>query len=198
MRAVGARIKRSAERIQRVVADFLDLARAGFGAQMPVAPEPLDLGEVVRATVEELQIAYPDRRLVVHRRGDLAGAWDRARMGQMVSNLVANAIQHGDDPIVVTAEAQGDVVVVSVANRGEPIPEAALPSLFEPFRRGFADSSDKARLGLGLFIVAEIARRHGGEVDVSSTRQETVFTIRLPRAPSAVREDVAAPPSGPA
>ena len=196
-RVLGGRIKRSAERIQRVIADLLDLARARFGARMPVNREPIDLGEVARATVEELQLGHPDRQLVVERDGDLHGLWDRVRMGQMVSNLVGNAIQHGRDPITVSVAADVDDVVVRVSNRGEPIPEAALPSLFEPFRRGFADNGDKARLGLGLFIVAEIVRRHAGTIEVRSAEDETVFTIRLPRRAALPHGEAAAQPFGP-
>ncbi len=181
VRAVGARIKRSADRIQRVVADLLDLARSRFGARMPITPEPLDLGEVVRAAVDELQVAHPGRRLVVVRRGDVSGSWDRARMGQLLSNLVGNAIQHGEDPVTVSVEGEEGGVILRVANRGAPIPKESIPSLFDAFRRG-SSSGDTARLGLGLYIVAEIVRRHGGTIDVQSSEAETVFTIRLPRA----------------
>ena len=180
VRAVGTRIKRSADRIQRVVADLLDLARSRFGARMPIQPEPLDLGELARLSVEELQPAHPGRQLVLERRGDLNGSWDRGRLGQLVSNLVANALQHGSDPIRVTVEDEGATVVLRVANRGAPIPKESMPSLFDPFRRAAGD--DKARLGLGLYIVAEVVRRHGGTVGVASTDEETVFTVRLPRA----------------
>ncbi len=181
VRAVGARIKRSADRIQRVVADLLDLARSRFGARMPINPERVDLGELIRANVEELQLAHPGRRLVVERHGDVVGTWDRARLGQLVSNLVANALQHGHDPIRVSVEDQGPMVVLCVANRGAPIPKTSLPSLFDPFHRGADGGDDKARLGLGLYIVAEVARRHGGTVGVASTSEETAFTVRLPR-----------------
>ncbi|HEX6837579.1 MAG TPA: HAMP domain-containing sensor histidine kinase [Polyangia bacterium] len=185
VRAVGQRIKRSADRIHRVIGDLLDLARSRFGARMPIAPEPLDLGEVARNAIEELQLAHPDRRIVVERRGDVAGSWDRARLGQVVSNLVANAIQHGSDPIRVAVEGDGDSVVLRIANQGTPIPKESLPSLFDPFRRLPAGGDDTARLGLGLYIVAEIVRRHGGSVNVQSTPAETAFTVRLPRRPIA-------------
>lgn len=181
VRAVGARIKRSAERIQRVIGDLLDLARSRFGARMPIAPEPLDLGEVANSAIEELRLANPGRELVFEQRGDVAGTWDRARLDQVVSNLVGNAIQHGKDPICVTVEADGDSVVLRVANQGPPIPKESMPSLFDPFRRASADGGDKARLGLGLYIVAEIVRRHGGTVNVDTAESETVFTVRLPR-----------------
>ena len=184
VRAVGARIKRSADRIQRVVGDLLDLARSRFGARMPIAPEPVDLGELAMSAVEELQLANPGRLLVLERHGNVAGTWDRARLDQVVSNLAANAIQHGSDPIRITVEDDGDSVVLRVANRGLPIPKESLPSLFDPFRRASADGGDKARLGLGLYIVAEIVRRHGGSVDVESAADETAFTVRLPRSPA--------------
>lgn len=181
VRAVAARIKRSAERIQRVIGDLLDLARSRFGASMPIAPERLDLGELAADMVEELQLVHAGRQLIVERRGDLVGTWDRARLGQVISNLVGNAVQHGTDPIRVTVEEEGGGVVLRVANHGSPIPKESLPSLFDPFRRASAGGVDKARLGLGLYIVAEIVRRHGGTVNVDSSASETVFTLRLPR-----------------
>jgi signal transduction histidine kinase len=181
VRAIGERIKRSVDRIQRIVGDLLDLARARFGARMPIVPEPVDLGELARNIVEELQLAHPGRQLEFVQRGHVAGVWDRARLDQVVSNLVGNAIQHGKDPIGVTVEDDGGSVVLRVANHGPPIPKESLPSLFDPFRRASADGGDKARLGLGLYIVLEIVRRHGGAVNVDSSARETLFTVRLPR-----------------
>jgi signal transduction histidine kinase len=91
--------------------------------------------------------------------------------------FVSNAVQHGADPIIVTAADAGDVVTVSVSNRGAPISEATGVWLFEPFRRGDASKG----IGVGLFIAREILRSHGGTIEVTSTEEATTFTTRWPR-----------------
>jgi signal transduction histidine kinase len=149
---------------------------------MPVQPETVDLGDIARVIVDEIRVIHPSRQLSVECRGTPIGAWDRARMGQLVSNLVANAIEHGSDPITVHVEGRDVDVLIRVANRGAPIPQALLPDLFDPFRR-FGRRDEHSHLGLGLFIVKEIVRRHSGELDVASTHEETAFSVRLPRAP---------------
>jgi signal transduction histidine kinase len=181
-RSAGARIKRSAGLMQRMISDLLDLTRSRFGVEMPARPELFDFGEVARATVDEMRIAHPDRGVRFAARGELVGSWDRVRIAQLVSNLVGNAIQHGRDPIDVSVEGAPADVILRVANHGSPIEEAALATLFEPFHRSGKD--DDSNLGLGLFIVSEIVRRHAGTIDVRSTAEETVFTVRLPRRPS--------------
>lgn len=116
-------------------------------------------------------------------KGDVAGTWDPDRLQQVISNLVGNALQHGTGPVSVRIEGQGRDVVLSVHNDGEPIPPDVLPVLFEPFRRG--DSSPNG-LGLGLYIVREVIRRHGGSIDVvSSPDKGTTFVSRWPREPAA-------------
>ena len=106
--------------------------------------------------------------------------WDRARIEQAMSNLLANAVQHGDGNVVVdiSAAERNDQVLVSVRNHGQPIWAERLPYLFEPFENG---DNSPAGLGLGLFIVREIVHAHRGAIDVSSSHGGTTFTIRLPR-----------------
>ncbi|MGZ4211318.1 MAG: sensor histidine kinase, partial [Actinomycetota bacterium] len=122
------------------------------------------------------------RNVTVETRGDLVGVWDRERIAQLVSNLVGNAIQHGRDPITVSVEGDASNVVLRVASRGDPIPKPTLATMFEPFHR--SAKSDEANLGLGLFIVSEIVRRHRGSIDVQSTAEETAFKVCIPRNPS--------------
>jgi two-component sensor histidine kinase len=115
---------------------------------------------------------------------DLRGAWDVDRLAQVVSNLVGNAIQHGDGtPITLTGQEQGDSVTLAVHNGGSPIPAEVLPFLFEPLARGRAEGASHS-IGLGLFIARAIVSAHGGDIQVSSSTNEgTTFTVRLPKAP---------------
>jgi signal transduction histidine kinase len=183
-RAVGLaeRISRAAGRMNAMVRDLLDYARAGTGA-IPVTPVPMDLGELCRELVEEFELADPDRRIELEADGDLRGEWDRPRLHQALSNLVGNATRYGrgQAAIRVRRDRDRDAVEVSITNHGPAIPAELLSIIFEPFERG---ESDGAGLGLGLYIVREIARGHGGEVSVeSSDERGTTFVLRLPRRP---------------
>lgn len=175
-----SRIARSAERIKHLIADLLDVARSRFGGKMPISRASLNLGDVVSNAVEELQLTHPERSISCEIHGDLRGEWDRDRMAQLASNLVANAIQHGRDPVTcVAADRNGEVTLV-VTNRGAPIPPEAQATLFEPFRRP-VKADERQGMGLGLYIVAEIVRAHGGTVTVESGDDRTSFIVRLPR-----------------
>lgn len=186
-RAVS-RIARSADRINRIISDLIDLARARRGVDMPFRAEPFDIGEIVYYAVDELLLSHPDRDITFRSEGNLRGTWDRTRIGQMISNLVGNAIGHGRDPIAVSVRAYDGGVEISVTNHGPPIPEDLIATLFQPYRRG----SHEGGLGLGLFIVAQIVRGHGGDISVESTDAKTTFTVRLPREPA--RAPGTAPP----
>ena len=107
---------------------------------------------------------------------------DTHRIGQLVSNLLSNAVRYGDrsKPILLEAGVEGDEFHLAVVNQGEPIPEAAREKLFMPFQRGEVSNREKG-LGLGLFIVREIAQAHGGEMQVLSDRSETRFQLSMPR-----------------
>jgi signal transduction histidine kinase len=173
-----SRMARSAERMAALIRDILDYTRQSAGG-IPIVRRRADMGDIVSATVDELALLYPDRFIRITRSGDLHGSWDRERVEQVISNLLANALQHGRGDIQIVLEGTDDSVVVGVHNRGEAIPEIDLPTLFEPFRKG---SSNRFGLGLGLFIVREIMRAHAGSVDVTSTAQAgTTFTTRWPR-----------------
>jgi signal transduction histidine kinase len=114
--------------------------------------------------------------------------WDRDRVPQAVSNLVGNAVQHGAENSPIELRLNGDTsdVVIVVHNDGPPIPPGELPKIFEPLVRGASAQHPKRNrtgsIGLGLYIAREIARSHGGEIDVTSTLEAgTAFTLRLPR-----------------
>jgi signal transduction histidine kinase len=175
-------IRSSVGRMSGLIDDVLDLARGRLGGGLTVhrdAGEPLK--PILEQVVAELQSSWPDRRIVT--RFDLADAihCDRARMGQLLSNLLGNALTYGavDRPLEVEAFTDSGALELSVRNAGDAIPSAALERLFQPFTRG-AFRSNQQGLGLGLYIASEIARAHGGRLTVTSTAEQTCFTCRVP------------------
>jgi signal transduction histidine kinase len=179
-----SRVASSSQRMTGIIRDLLDFSRARQGAGIPIVKAPLDLREVVERAVLELQGAHPQRELRVRVSGDVRGEGDAARIAQVVSNLAGNAIQHGreDAPVDVDVVGTDDELRLSVHNEGPPIPADLLPVIFEPFRSGERRTSDGSSVGLGLFIVREIVRAHGGDVEVrSAPGAGTTFTVRLPR-----------------
>jgi signal transduction histidine kinase len=182
--AIGARILRSSDRMRQMVDELLGFAQGHLGGGIPAEPVPGDMGELARAAVDEVGAAYPERAIKLTATGDLRGDWDHARVHQALSNLIGNAVHHGDDPIAVSVDADGDgFVVTEIANRGTPIPADAIPTLFDPFRRHIQRPRKGDRgLGLGLYIVNEIASAHGATIDVKSTEADgTRFILRWPR-----------------
>jgi signal transduction histidine kinase len=141
--------------------------------------------DVCRQVIGETELTHPDRPLSVAVRGDLIGMWDRDRMYQVLSNLVGNAVQHGEPRSTIDLRIDGGEaeVLIEVANRGEPIPPETLPFIFDAFRKGrTVQQSQSQGLGLGLFIAREIARVHGGSIAATSSESEgTTFSVRLPR-----------------
>jgi signal transduction histidine kinase len=134
--------------------------------------------------VSEIQAAYPERRIEVQQTGDLNGNWDGERLAQVASNLLGNALQHGDDSDAVEVKvdgAQSAAVLITVENSGT-IPPDLLPQLFDPFRGAQRQTGRTEGLGLGLYIVQQIVLAHAGSVDVrSGDNNRTIFTVRIPR-----------------
>lgn len=176
-------IARSIERMERMTADVLDFARGHLAGGIPARPKECDMGEICRAAVDEALGAHPERTIELQTTGDLRGTFDPDRVLQALSNLLGNAILHGTDPIVVAAFESDDrrALITRVANRGERIPQGTIAKLFDPFMH--AGDQAKGSLGLGLFIVAQIARAHGATYDVASSSEQTEFIIRWPRTP---------------
>jgi signal transduction histidine kinase len=169
----------------RLIEQLLDLTRSRFGGGIPIDPEPVDIREVCEQVVGQTELTHPDRSLRVDVRGDSTGVWDRDRIVHLLANLVGNAVQHGEPrtPIELRIDGGENELVIEVANRGNPIPPAMLPSIFDAFRRDRGvHLSTKRGLGLGLFIAQQIARAHGGSIAVTSSEEDgTTFRVRLPR-----------------
>lgn len=173
----------SVRRMAGLIDNVLDLARGRLGGELQIERRrTLDLGAMLEHVIDELQLAHPYRRIQAHLSLDLPVDCDARRVAQLLSNLLANAVTHGaeDAPIRLQARTSEDLFELAVANTGEPIPEAARQRLFQPFTRA-ALRPQQQGLGLGLYIAAEIARAHGGVLDVVSDAKETRFTFRMPR-----------------
>jgi PAS domain S-box-containing protein len=182
IRGKVAVIERATARMTEMIETLLDIARVRGRGGLPTTRVPTDLGAIAREVASEFGAASPNRAIQVDVRGELEGQWDPARVGQAISNLVANALEHGDPrrPVDLSVDGSGEAVVVKVRNDGPPIPSELRPALFEPFSRA---SKSPHGLGLGLFIVKEVAAAHGGSIDVESNAETgTVFTLVLPRA----------------
>lgn len=180
------RILDATTRMGRMVSDVLDFTRGRLAGGIPISPRPADLRALVKHVAEEVELSRPGAEIQVTGAGDLQGEWDPDRLAQVAQNLLLNAIDHGVEgrPIRVQLGSAGDEVGFSVANAGAPIPPEVLPTLFDPFRGG-ERASGSGGLGLGLYIVHEIVRAHGGTVEATSNAEETLFRVRLPRRASA-------------
>lgn len=179
----AGRIAKSAERMSRMITQLLDRSRGRMGGGIPVElVEETSLSAVCRQAIEELEVARPGRVIVYDEIAPVTGCFDGDRLGEVVSNLVGNALQHGAVGSAVTVRLRviGDEAVLDVHNLGAPIPEHVFPHLFDPFRRGKRETKSSS-LGLGLYIAREIVVAHGGTLTVTSTAEDgTRFTARLP------------------
>ncbi|HEX8819308.1 MAG TPA: GAF domain-containing protein [Archangium sp.] len=180
------RIATSAERMARMIADLLDFTRGRLGGGIPVTPRPADLRHICRHVVEELELVHPERTVRLRTRGDFQGEWDPDRVAQLLGNLGKNALDYSraDSIVDFVLHDEGDTVRVEIHNEGAPIPAEQLPHIFEPFRRATVDGGrpSTSGLGLGLFIVHQIVRAHGGTIEARSTEAEgTTIGVRLPR-----------------
>jgi len=175
-----SRIARVGERMGRMIRDLLDFTRGRLGGGIPVTPKPTDVGVICGQVVDEVRASHPDRDFQLRTHGDLRGVYDPDRLTQAVMNLCANADEYGAPrtPVEVSATRGGESIEIAVKNAGDPVESDEMERLFEPYH-----SRSETGLGLGLFIVREVARAHGGTVDAEHRDAHTVFTIRLPRAP---------------
>ncbi|AJZ95745.1 histidine kinase [Pseudomonas simiae] len=175
-------IGQSSERAQRMIADLLDFTQARVGQGITIKAAPLDLHEVIHRAVDELRVAFPKASLVHLAEGNGDASLDADRVQQIIGNLVANSVAYGDPqrPITITSRLGDNRCEVSVHNHGRVIPKALLAELFEPMTRGTDQGSDVRSVGLGLYIVRELARVHGGDVAVSScVTGGTTFTVNF-------------------
>ena len=172
----------SVGRMSALIDNILDFARARLGSGITLdRSADQSLEPVLLQIVDELRLSHPDRDIEVSFAIHASVDCDRNRIGQLASNLLGNALTHGDptQPIQVRAATGDGEFQLSIANGGSPISREAMAKLFHPFFRGDVRASQQG-LGLGLHIASEIAAAHGGRITVSSTLEETCFTFAMP------------------
>jgi signal transduction histidine kinase len=186
---VVKRVLDSAQRMGRLVDQLLDVTRIRLGRGLPIERGPVDLARVCEQGVEELRTGHASAHIEIAIGGDTSGEWDGDRLLQVVSNLVENALRHGDAarPVGVELDGGDPALVLLRVRNGGAIPKDILPVLFDPFRGAVASASGTTRgLGLGLYIVREIVAAHDGSIGVESDESRgTRVTVELPRRPSA-------------
>lgn len=177
------RIDRAVVRATRLIGDLLDFTQARLGTGIAAHPAPMDLHDTVASAIDERRLAHPERAIVHVRRGTGRCRGDAHRLAQLLGNLISNAVAYGDpaQPITVTSAVDDTVGTIAVHNAGPPIPPETQAALFEPMTRGLRGSGSGRSVGLGLYIVREIARAHRGAVRVVSTTEEgTTFEVTWP------------------
>ena len=183
------RIRHASKLMSGLITDLLEYTRSRLGRGIPIERSACDLQHACEAALDAVKASDPEQEFVQHISGNLHIRADRSRLQQVLSNLLTNAVQHGDKrtPVSLSARGEDDAVVLAISNSGKPIPPDALRVIFEPLVEVPITTSDlnrrpKTSLGLGLFIVREIVLGHHGTIDVQSSADAgTVFTIRLPR-----------------
>jgi phosphoserine phosphatase RsbU/P len=188
VRRRAAQVVSSAKRMRQIIHSIIDYTYAQRDGVPIVVRDGADCHGVCERVIQEFQLLHPERVILYEAEGNPRGTWDEGRLEQVVQNLLGNALKYGaaGSPVDVRWSRVGDHVngdlVLSVHNEGTPIAPELLPHVFEPYRSGERQgTSDPGSMGLGLFIVREIVRAHGGEPSVESDAQHgTTFTVRLP------------------
>jgi len=179
---VVAMVQRSAARMTGLIGNLMDFARGRLGGGLSLVRNvDADVETMLKQVIAEAQSAWPDRDIRSELTLSRAVDCDGARIAQMFSNLLANALTHGDPDaqVWVRASSSDTGFELSVANLGEPIPPDIVDQLFQPFSRASSRTGQEG-LGLGLYIASEIARAHEGSLEVASSSEETRFTFRMP------------------
>jgi two-component system sensor histidine kinase/response regulator len=176
VRAKAERLTRAGLRMTRLTTDVLEYARMAAG-RVELRPQRIDLSGLCREVLDDTEATYPEVKFTRELSADVHGQWDPERLQQLLSNLLANAVKYGAGSVRVELARAGGHVQLAVENGGTPIPPQALEHIFDPFVQG---SARKTGIGLGLYIVKEIAEAHGGRARASSDARSTCFTVELP------------------
>jgi signal transduction histidine kinase len=179
----AGRLITSGGRMKTLLDDLLDFNKLQLGLGIRIDRAQTDLNVVVNDTVRELAAAYPDRQIRFQAHEAKIGAWDVGRMQQLLSNLIVNGLTHGapDMPVEVVLTGDEREIRIDVRNQGQAVDPAQLSHLMQPLKRGEELAPGvESGLGLGLFIASEVAKRHGGRIDVRSDEAGTVFSAYLP------------------
>ncbi|HEY0504669.1 MAG TPA: sensor histidine kinase [Lysobacter sp.] len=194
-----ARIVRGAAHMRALLDELLDYSKSQLGMEMALRRSPCDLAEELRDEVDSLRTILPNASLKFIADGPVEGEFDCVRVREAIHNLVANAAKYGDlaSDVVVAVRAGVKQVRITVTNSGQPLSDGFLGSMFDPLRRGpqEAAAGEHSSLGLGLFIVREIAQAHGGDVAATCADGQTQFVITLPLRPACAAESSGSGPT---
>ncbi|MGL5392938.1 MAG: ATP-binding protein [Shewanella sp.] len=147
--------------------------------------EEYDLIELVKHTIKRLAPLAPSAIILEHDITALPLVGEPTLIERALQNLLTNAQRFARQEIRIKLSQSAQQISLSVSNDGEPIPEVDLPKVFEPFYRSQTEQNGNKGHGLGLAIIKRIMQRHQGSVSVSSTPQETFFTLSWPQKPKA-------------
>jgi signal transduction histidine kinase len=181
----ATRLMASGKRMNVLLDDLLDFSRSNLGLGIRISRSDTDLTAELRDEVEMLRMAWPSTPIEFDAPHAVEGNFDGSRLREALANLVNNAAQHGtvQGKVRIGLEKNDGHVVLTVQNSGTAIPAAILATMFEPLRRGSISALRDVHLGLGLFVVRQITRAHGGDITAESSGDETHFTMRFPAAP---------------
>jgi signal transduction histidine kinase len=184
---LAAQIVSTTERAIQILDDLLDVTRSAFGLDLPIQKASMNMGQLALQIVEEMRTVSGGRDIEISIAGESEGAWDKARIGQVLSNLLGNALQYSpkDSVVHLTMAGRDDDLLISVHNDGEPIPTEKIRTIFQSLTRaqtGAVERQGTTNLGLGLYIAKKLVLAHQGDIDVVSTADAgTTFTVRLPK-----------------
>ncbi|MFT3841626.1 MAG: hybrid sensor histidine kinase/response regulator [Myxococcaceae bacterium] len=189
-------IDQSVERLVRLSEFLLDVTRL-TAERLKLQRAAFDLGEMVEDVLERLKPALEWAKVTaeVKRKGPLMGWWDRARLEQMITNLVENVCRYAPGaPMEIELVGDESVATLTVRDHGKGVPEDTVPRLFQRFSVGTGKPAAGKGFGLGLWIVAQLAQQHGGTIDFAPAQGGGAsFTITLPRNTTDPGETAVAP-----
>jgi PAS domain S-box-containing protein len=181
------RIVQTSARLTRLTDDLLDASAAATGA-LRIEPAPVRLGPLLTTTVEDHRMVATEKQIELeleNHLGDTVVSIDAGRFGQIIDNLVSNALKYSSagSRVTITADASAANVHIAVVDRGVGIAPHELPHLFTPFRRTSNEATAGERsTGLGLAIAHNLVTAHDGAIAVESAEGlGTTFTVQLPR-----------------
>jgi signal transduction histidine kinase len=185
--AAVSRLSRSVDLMSSLLDDLLDFNRTKLGLGIAIVPSTINLADVFAIELDQLRAAHGERQIELYSSGELTGVFDENRLRRLLGNLVLNALKHGTPNSTVYVRLTGaeTEVVITVQNRGPVIEPSMLGEIFQPLKRGRDHGIDTGKdggMGLGLHIVREIARAHGGNIFAQSDESQTVFAVRLPKS----------------
>lgn len=184
----AARMFSGAKRMSRLIDDLIDFTRSHLGPGIPVDPRKGNIAALCERVVSEARTAHPERKVELHAPHLLEASFDEARLAQVLSNLIGNALQYGskEEPVTIDVAGDGNDVTIAVNNQGPLIPPELVASIFDPMVRIASNTdpnhADRNSLGIGLFISREIVQAHGGKIALTSNSADgTTFTVSIPR-----------------